>query len=144
MWVELPEGTDVDALFEAAAERGVQFVKGTDFLLEGGENTLRLAYSGVTPDADRRGRRAPRRGVPLAAVGSRRPELSGRSGLRAEHELLGQRDARRRRRVGDDRDRLGDAAASARRGAPPASDDDLVVAALGERALHARARCRSP
>ncbi len=25
------------------------FVKGTDFLLEGGQNTLRLAYSGVTP-----------------------------------------------------------------------------------------------
>ena len=24
------------------------FVKGTDFLLEGGENTLRLAYSGVS------------------------------------------------------------------------------------------------
>ena len=50
MWVELPEGTDVAALFEAAAERGVAFVKGTDFMLEGGENTLRLAYSGVTPD----------------------------------------------------------------------------------------------
>jgi 2-aminoadipate transaminase len=49
MWVELPEGTDVGALFLAAAERGVTFVKGTDFLLEGGENTLRLAYSGVTP-----------------------------------------------------------------------------------------------
>jgi 2-aminoadipate transaminase len=48
MWVELPEGTDVAALFDAAAERGVSFVKGTDFLLEGGENTLRLAYSGVT------------------------------------------------------------------------------------------------
>ena len=31
-------------------ERGVLFVKGTDFLLEGGENTLRLAYSGVTPE----------------------------------------------------------------------------------------------
>jgi DNA-binding transcriptional MocR family regulator len=28
----------------------VQIVKGTDFLLEGGENTLRLAYSGVTVD----------------------------------------------------------------------------------------------
>jgi DNA-binding transcriptional MocR family regulator len=28
----------------------VQFVKGTDFLLEGGQNTLRLAYSGVTND----------------------------------------------------------------------------------------------
>jgi DNA-binding transcriptional MocR family regulator len=25
-------------------------VKGTDFLLEGGRNTLRLAYSGVTPE----------------------------------------------------------------------------------------------
>ncbi len=50
MWVQLPEGTDVSALFSAAAERGVQFVKGSDFLLEGGENTLRLAYSGVTND----------------------------------------------------------------------------------------------
>ena len=50
MWVTLPEGTDVHALFEAAGERGVTFVKGTDFLLEGGENTLRLAYSGVTPE----------------------------------------------------------------------------------------------
>jgi DNA-binding transcriptional MocR family regulator len=39
MWVELP-----------AAEREVLFVKGTDFLLEGGRNTLRLAYSGVTPE----------------------------------------------------------------------------------------------
>jgi 2-aminoadipate transaminase len=50
MWIELPEGTDVEGLFRAAAERGVTFVKGTDFLLEGGENTLRLAYSGVTPE----------------------------------------------------------------------------------------------
>ena len=50
MWVTLPAGTDVAALFTAAAERGVAFVKGTDFLLEGGENTLRLAYSGVTPE----------------------------------------------------------------------------------------------
>jgi DNA-binding transcriptional MocR family regulator len=50
MWVTLPAGTDVNALFHAAAERGVAFVKGTDFLLEGGQNTLRLAYSGVTPE----------------------------------------------------------------------------------------------
>jgi 2-aminoadipate transaminase len=48
MWVTLPDGADVNALLAAAAERGVAFVKGTDFLLEGGENTLRLAYSGVT------------------------------------------------------------------------------------------------
>ena len=50
MWVTLPPGTDVHALFDAAAARGVSFVKGTDFVLEGGENTLRLAYSGVTPE----------------------------------------------------------------------------------------------
>ena len=50
MWVTLPEGTDVSALFKLAGELGVAFVKGTDFLLEGGENTLRLAYSGVTPE----------------------------------------------------------------------------------------------
>jgi DNA-binding transcriptional MocR family regulator len=49
MWVTLPEGTDVDALFTAAGEHGVTFVKGTDFLLEGGQNTLRLAYSGTPP-----------------------------------------------------------------------------------------------
>jgi 2-aminoadipate transaminase len=49
VWVTLPHGTDVNALFGAAAEHGVSFVKGTDFLLEGGENTLRLAYAGVTP-----------------------------------------------------------------------------------------------
>lgn len=50
MWVTLPEGTDVSSLFSLAGELGVAFVKGTDFLLEGGENTLRLAYSGVTPE----------------------------------------------------------------------------------------------
>ena len=49
LWVDLPEDTDVAALFDAAAGRGVQFVKGTDFVLEGGRSSLRLAYSGVTP-----------------------------------------------------------------------------------------------
>jgi len=50
MWVTLPEGTDVGALFDAAAQRGVAFVKGSDFMLEGGTNALRLAYSGVNPE----------------------------------------------------------------------------------------------
>jgi DNA-binding transcriptional MocR family regulator len=49
LWIDLPPGSDVAALFEAAAARGVQFVKGTDFVLDGGESSLRLAYSGVTP-----------------------------------------------------------------------------------------------
>ena len=63
MWVELPEGTDVDKLFAAAGERGVTFVKGTDFLLEGGRNTLRLAYSRRHARADRRGHRPPGGGL---------------------------------------------------------------------------------
>jgi len=50
LWVDLPRGTDVGALFEAAAERGVVFVKGSDFVLDGAESSLRIAYSGVTPD----------------------------------------------------------------------------------------------
>jgi len=50
LWVDLPRGADVGALFEAAAERGVQFVKGSDFVLDGGDSSLRLAYSGVTPE----------------------------------------------------------------------------------------------
>jgi 2-aminoadipate transaminase len=50
LWIDLPEEADVDALFDAAAARDVQFVKGSDFVLEGAENSLRLAYSGVTPE----------------------------------------------------------------------------------------------
>jgi 2-aminoadipate transaminase len=48
MWVELPEGTDGDALYVAALERGLQFVKGSDFFIEGGTASLRIAYSGVS------------------------------------------------------------------------------------------------
>jgi 2-aminoadipate transaminase len=55
MWVELPRGTDVGALFTVAADRGVQFVKGSDFVLDGGESSLRIAYSGVTTDQIERG-----------------------------------------------------------------------------------------
>jgi 2-aminoadipate transaminase len=50
LWVDLPEGTDGERLFEAAKERGLMFVKGTDFLLEGGESSLRISYSGVSSD----------------------------------------------------------------------------------------------
>ena len=48
LWIDLPEAIDVDELHVAAGERGVQFVKGSDFMLDGGEHSLRLAYSGVT------------------------------------------------------------------------------------------------
>lgn len=50
LWVDLPEGTDGDALFDAAAKRGVAIVKGSDFVIDGGKNSIRIAYSGVTPD----------------------------------------------------------------------------------------------
>ncbi len=50
LWLDLPDGTDVDALEAEAKEGGLIFVKGTDFLLEGGDSSLRIAYSGVTTD----------------------------------------------------------------------------------------------
>jgi 2-aminoadipate transaminase len=51
LWVDLPDDSvNVAELAELAAERGVVFVKGTDFLLEGGDSSLRIAYSGVRAD----------------------------------------------------------------------------------------------
>ena len=88
----------------AAAEHDVTFVKGTDFLLEGGENTLRLAYSGVTPEQIGEGIRR------LAAAYA---ELYGPQGVRRSatpacyvvpHGRLGPRAAQPHR-PGDRRDR---------------------------------------
>jgi DNA-binding transcriptional MocR family regulator len=47
LWVELPSDVDVDKLFPIATEKGVAVVKGSDFLMEGGEHSLRLAFSAV-------------------------------------------------------------------------------------------------
>jgi DNA-binding transcriptional MocR family regulator len=66
LWVELPEEVDTEQLLAAASERGVVFVKGSDFMLEGGRNALRLAYSGVTPDRIDEGVR--RLGEALSAI----------------------------------------------------------------------------
>jgi 2-aminoadipate transaminase len=51
LWVTLPadEGHDVRRITKEAAARGVAIVPGTDFLLEGGDNAFRLAYSAVQP-----------------------------------------------------------------------------------------------
>jgi len=48
-WMTLPAGLSADELFEPAAAAGIAYVKGSDCVLEGGERTLRLAYSGVGP-----------------------------------------------------------------------------------------------
>ena len=50
LWVDLPEGSDVARLEAASRDRGVIFVKGSDFLIKGGESSLRIAYSAVPPD----------------------------------------------------------------------------------------------
>jgi 2-aminoadipate transaminase len=50
LWVDLPDGTDVAELARRSAERGVVFEKGSGFMIEGGESSLRLAYSAVPPD----------------------------------------------------------------------------------------------
>ncbi|MEV4640328.1 PLP-dependent aminotransferase family protein [Actinoplanes sp. NPDC049548] len=50
LWVDLPEQVDVDALFPVAMKKGVAIVKGSDFLLDGGKHSVRLAFSAVTVD----------------------------------------------------------------------------------------------
>jgi 2-aminoadipate transaminase len=55
LWVDLADEIDTERLLVAASERGVTFVKGSDFMLEGGRNSLRLAYSAVTPEQAREG-----------------------------------------------------------------------------------------
>jgi DNA-binding transcriptional MocR family regulator len=55
LWVDLPEDIDVDKLFPAAMKKGVAIVKGTDFLLDGGRHSVRLAFSATTVDQVREG-----------------------------------------------------------------------------------------
>jgi 2-aminoadipate transaminase len=50
LWVDLPADVDVDRLFPAAMKKGVAIVKGSDFLLDGGRHSVRLAYSATTVD----------------------------------------------------------------------------------------------
>jgi 2-aminoadipate transaminase len=50
LWVDLPEDVDVDRLFPVATGKGVAVVKGSDFLIDGGRHSLRLAFSAVTVD----------------------------------------------------------------------------------------------
>ncbi|CAN5404538.1 PLP-dependent aminotransferase family protein [soil metagenome] len=47
LWLDLDEGTDAVAVLAAAKEEGAPFVAGPDFLLEGGQNSLRLSFASV-------------------------------------------------------------------------------------------------
>jgi 2-aminoadipate transaminase len=50
LWLDLAEGTDAAALLAEAKGEGVSFVAGPDFMIEGGENSLRLSFASVPPE----------------------------------------------------------------------------------------------
>jgi 2-aminoadipate transaminase len=50
LWLDLAEGTDTVALLAEAKGEGVSFVAGPDFMIDGGENSLRLSFAPVPAD----------------------------------------------------------------------------------------------
>ncbi|HEX5610161.1 MAG TPA: PLP-dependent aminotransferase family protein [Solirubrobacterales bacterium] len=50
LWLDLAEGTDTVALLNEAKNDGVSFVAGPDFMIEGGERSLRLSFAPVPAD----------------------------------------------------------------------------------------------
>jgi 2-aminoadipate transaminase len=50
LWLDLVEGTDTPALLAEAKGEGVAFVAGPDFMIEGGESSLRLSFASVPPE----------------------------------------------------------------------------------------------
>jgi 2-aminoadipate transaminase len=50
LWLDLAEGADTAALLAEAKAEGVAFVAGPDFMIEGGENSLRLSFASVPPE----------------------------------------------------------------------------------------------
>jgi 2-aminoadipate transaminase len=50
LWLDLAEGTDTPTLLAEAKGEGVAFVAGPDFMIEGGENSLRLSFASVPPE----------------------------------------------------------------------------------------------
>jgi DNA-binding transcriptional MocR family regulator len=50
LWADLAEGRDTVALAAKAKEAGAPFIPGTDFMLEGGETSLRFSFASVPPE----------------------------------------------------------------------------------------------
>jgi len=50
LWLDLAEGTNAPALLAEAKEHGVTFVAGPEFMIEGGERSLRLSFAPVPAD----------------------------------------------------------------------------------------------
>jgi 2-aminoadipate transaminase len=50
LWLDLAEGTDSASLLTEAKNEGVSFVAGPDFMIAGGEHSLRLSFAPVPAD----------------------------------------------------------------------------------------------
>ena len=50
LWVDLADDDDTVAMLAAASDEGVAFVAGPDFLLEGGDTSLRFSFASVPPE----------------------------------------------------------------------------------------------
>jgi 2-aminoadipate transaminase len=50
LWLDLAEGSDTPVLLAEAKEHGVTFVAGPDFMIEGGNRSLRLSFAPVPAD----------------------------------------------------------------------------------------------
>jgi 2-aminoadipate transaminase len=50
LWLDLAAGTDATVLLAEAKGEGVGFVAGPDFMIEGGESSLRLSFASVPPE----------------------------------------------------------------------------------------------
>jgi len=50
LWLDLAEGTDTPALLAEAKGEGVTFVAGPDFMIAGGDHSLRLSFAPVPAD----------------------------------------------------------------------------------------------
>jgi len=55
LWLDLAEGTDTRDVLGPAKQEGVAFVAGPDFMLAGGERSLRLSFASVPPGDVREG-----------------------------------------------------------------------------------------
>jgi DNA-binding transcriptional MocR family regulator len=50
LWADLAEGRNTVELAAGAKDAGAPFIPGTDFMLEGGENSLRFSFASVPPE----------------------------------------------------------------------------------------------
>lgn len=50
LWADLGEDADTVELAKAAKEAGAPFIPGTDFMLDGGQTSLRFSFASVPPD----------------------------------------------------------------------------------------------